>query len=345
LRKKKENKQIINGDNLYINEESTRSFSIEISGKTFKTPFFIPAISSIKTDWDIIKYINLLKKIGYPGVLVSAYDIYKLENKEKNGLIESLSDCSNKGILIFLDNGNYEAYWYRDKTWTLSKLKSILDVIYPDFCFSFDVFWDKNENIKKHIDETIKLIAKTASIQKTGTTIVLIHSKQELFPKIIRRIVDYINPEIIAIPERELGSSIFERSQTIKRIRDELDKTKKPIPLHILGTGDPISILIYTLCGADMYDAVVWYTNCIDPETGHLYHFSQRDLINCQCQACKISGLSYEYQTIAHNLVFYLDFLEKIRDSIKKEKIEDILNVYLNKDTLSKLKRIMGSND
>ncbi len=330
---------------MYIVEEFPRSFLIETSGKTFKTPFFIPAISSIKTDWKVFEYLDLLMKTGYPGFLISAYDIHKLESKEKETLLKNLSACAEKRRLIFLDNGNYEAYWYRDQTWTLNKLKTVLDEVYPDFCFSFDIFWDKNKNIEKHMTETTTSIAKTTGMQKAGSTIALVHSTPESFPKVIRKIVDYINPEIVAIPERELGSSIFERSQTIKRIRDEMNKTKKLIPIHILGTGNPISILIYTLCGADMYDALVWCSDCIDPKTGHLFHFSQRDLINCQCQACRMKKVPYEFQTIAHNLIFYIDFTEKIRESVKNGKTDDMLNDYLRENDVSKIKSIMGLDE
>jgi len=327
---------------LHIVEKFSRSFLIETSGKSFETPFFIPAISSIKADWEILEYIDLIEKVGYSGFLVSAYDIYKLGKKEKETLMKVLSNCTDKRVLVFLDNGNYEAYWYKDKTWTLNKLKTVLDKIYPDFSFSFDIFWNKDKSIEKHVKETITSIAKTAGMQKTGSTIALIHSTPESLPKVTRKIVDYINPEIVAIPERELGFSVFERSQTIKKIRNELNKTKKPIPIHILGTGNPISILIYTLCGADMYDALDWSDSFVNPKTGQLFHFSHKDLIDCQCKACRMKEIPYNYQAMAHNLIFYVEFLSKIRESIINEKVDFILNEYLREKHVSKTKRIIG---
>jgi len=326
---------------LRIIEEFPRLFSVETSGKSFETPFFIPAISSIKADWELSKYVDLIQKVGYPSILISAYDIHELQKKEKETLMETISTFAEKRVLVFLDNGNYEAYWYKEKTWTLEKFKTVLSEAYSDFCFSFDIFWNKEKSVRNHIDETITSIAKTASMQKTGSIIALIHSNPKLFPEVTRKIADYINPEIIAIPERELGFSIFERSQTIKAIRRELDKVKKSMLIHVLGTGNPISILIYTLSGADMYDALDWSNAFVNPTTGQFSHFSHKDLIDCHCKACEIKQIPYDYQAMAHNLVFYVEFLDNIKTCIKDKNIESLLNRYMSEKKVSRIKRMI----
>jgi len=326
---------------LYIVEKFPRSFLIETSGKSFETPFFIPAISSIKAEMDILGYIDLIEKVGYPAFLVSAYDISKLGKKKKETMIKDLTQHTGKKILVFLDNGNYEACWYKDRNWTLEELKTVLDEVYPDFCFSFDVFCDKGKSIEEHAKETITSIAKTAGMQKTGSTIALIHSNPEHFPKIIWKVVEYLTPEIVAIPERELGSSLLEKAQTIRKVRVKLGKMKKSIPIHVLGSGNPISILIYTLCGADIYDALDWSNSFIDPKTGQLFNFSHKDLVDCQCEACKMKGVPYNYQVIAHNLIFYLDFLDEIRNSIKDGKENRILKKYLNEEIISEIRKVI----
>ena len=326
---------------MHIVEQFSRSFLIETSGKSFETPLFIPAISSIKANWEFLEYLDLIEMVGYPAFLLSAYDIYKLEESEKETLTKRLSSFAEKRISVFLDNGNYEGYWYNDKTWTLDKLEAVLDIVNPDFCFSFDVFWDKEKGFEKHVEETITSIAKTAGMQKTGSTIALIHAIPEIFPKVTRGIVDYLNPEIIAIPERELGFSVFEKAQTISKIRVELEKTKRSILLHILGAGSPISILIYTLSGADTYDAIDWSNSFIDPETAQRFDFSHRDLVECYCKACKMKKVPYNYQTATHNLLFYLEFFDGIRDSVRNEKLDQILVKYLGERNVSKMKKMV----
>jgi len=274
---------------MYITKKSERSFFIETDGKSIETPFFVPAVSSMKANWNISEYVDLIKRIGYNSFLVSAYDVF--EHKDREALMKHLSRNIDKQI-FFLDNGNFEAYWYKDKAWTLNKFKKILDDSYPDFSFSFDIFWKKDKSFARHIKETITSIAKTAGMQKSGTTIALIHSESETFPDIVRKIVNSVNPEIVAIPERELGSSIFEKAQTIKNIRLELDKTKQNVPIHVLGAGNPISILMYTLCGADIYDALDWSNVFVNPNSGQFLNFSQKDLVECECEACKLKKYS-----------------------------------------------------
>lgn len=326
---------------MQIVQTSPRTFSIEISQKSLKTPFFFPAVSTVKTNFNALEYVELIIKSGYPGYLVSAYDIYNSEDKVRKEIIEKVSQSTENEVFTFLDSGNYESYWHKDKKWKIDFLESILEKITVDFCFSFDVFWTDGD-FDKYIKETITQIAKTAGMQKSGTTVPIIHSTPDLLPKIISKIVGEINPEVISVPERELGFSIFERAKTVKSIRDELNKTDVPIPLHLLGTGNPISILIYSVCGADMYDALEWCKNAVNPKTGHLLHFVQKDLIDCDCKACKSKEIPYPSQTMAHNLNFYGSFLEKLRKSFEENNLDKILDEYLSKDNSSKIKKIAG---
>lgn len=324
---------------MYLFKKSERSFLIEMNGKSIETPLFVPAVSSMKASWEISEYIDLIRRIGYSAFLVSAYDIHKHKNKE--ALTKHLSEKGNKQI-FFLDNGNFEAYWYRDNTWAFGKFKDILDISYPDFSFSFDIFWNKGTSLSRHIKETTTSIAKTAGEQKSGVTIALIHSKSEEFPEVTRKIIDNISPEIIAIPERELGSGVFEKAQTIKNVRFELDKTKQNVPIHVLGAGNPISILIYTLCGADMYDALDWSNVFVNPNSAQFLNFSQKDLVDCECEACRLRNIPYEYQVMSHNLLFYLSFLDDIRNAVKTTKIDYLLNKYLRKKDIDQIKKLVG---
>ena len=250
-----------------------KAFPKEING--IKTSDMFPEYPRI-----ITKYI--IEKTSYPGFLISSYDIFHLSKKDRQNILKKVSEITNRKIVTLLDNGNYEAYWYHDADWDFDKFKSVLTNITVDFSFSFDVFWEDCKDKEEYIQESISSIAKTAGNQKLGTTIPLIHSVPKMFPEVIRDIVDGINPEIIAVPERELGVSIFERVKTVKSIRQSLDDTGRNIPLHLLGTGNPISILVYTYYGADLYDGLEWCQTLINPKTMILSHFSHGDFIECR---------------------------------------------------------------
>jgi len=327
-----------------IQQEFFRSFLIEIPEKeSIQTPFFFPAISTIKTNFSPSDYLDLILQIGYPGFLISSYDIYKAKKKNRKNLVDLISKCRNNSTIILLDNGNYEAFWYRDNNWKLNNLESILNEMSVDMCFSFDVFWKNSKNFNQYIDKIVSSISKSAAIQKAGLTIPIIHSDPKVFPTVINKIIDIVNPEFIAVPERELGSSLIERAKTIRNIRNTLNKTGRPVALHLLGTGNPISILVYTLSGADSYDGLEWCQTVVDPETGLLYHFSQRDLFNCDCYGCRLKRFPYHIKTLIHNLLYYLDFLKEIKDSLQDDNAIQLLNKYLPKRNVNKIKKIIGS--
>ena len=324
---------------MQITQNSSRTYLIETSNKILKTPFFFPSISTVRTNYGVYEYFKLIKKVSYPGFLISSYDIY--HNEKRDTLIEEVSKTTEYSAFTLMDSGNYEAYWNNDSMWNIKNLESILKDISVDFCFSFDVFWKDGKDIDVHVKETITYSAMTAGIQRRGTTIPLIHSNSLLFPKIVRKVIEGINPQIIGIPERELGASLLERAKTLERIRYEIDKAEREIPIHLLGTGNPISILIYTLCGADLYDGLEWCKNVVNPETGHLYHFIQKDLLDCNCKACN-TDVPYHLQTMSHNLIFYNNFTKEIRQAIEDEQITEILNKYLPAKVIHKIKKIAG---
>jgi len=303
-----------------------------------RTPFFFPAISTIKAEHKIYDYFNLLKKTSYPGFLISSYDIYHDEKREL--IIQDLNKVTEGIIFTFLDSGKYEAYWRNDTQWTIKKFGTILKEVNVDLCFSFDIFWEGG-NVEKHIKKTITYSAMTAGMQKLGNTIPIIHTNSEDFIKIIRGVVEGINPQIIGIVERELGASLFERAKAIKKIRDELDKIGRDIPIHLLGTGNPISMLIYTLCGADLFDSFDWYNSVVNPKNGLLYHFIQKELVECNCRACKMKNIPYNLQTMAHNLIFYEQFTDEIRKSIDEKQTFQLIQKYLPEHTHQIIKRIL----
>ena len=324
---------------MQITKKKNRSFAIELSHKTINTPFFFPAISTIKTNFTVSEYLDLVLRVGYPGFLISSYDIYR--EKEQQKLIEKINQATKGNVITLMDSGNYEAYWNDDADWDLKKFESVLKKINTDLCFSFDVAWKKDKNPSDHVKEIISSTARTVGLQASGDTIPIIHSTPENFPKTVKGVVSGIYPQVIGVPERELGASLFERATTLKRIRDELNGLNQDIPIHILGTGNPTSILVYSLCGADLYDGLEWCNTVANPENGHLHHFVQKDLFKCDCNACK-ADMPYHLQTMAHNLLFYENFLKEIRESLLSADISRLLDRYLPKHVHKRLKEISG---
>jgi len=325
------------GKEMEIKQNSHRSYSINTEDKTFSTPFFFPSISSIKTNFGIEDYLNIIQKSGYPSFLISSYDINRSQNNIQ--ISRNVSNAANNNLITLLDSGHYEAYWNQDSDWKYQNYESVLNNIHVDFCFSFDVFWKPEKTIKKHIDETITSIAISAGMLKSGETIPLLHLPTPELIDTIPQIVETCNPKIIGIPERELGANVFERAANVKKIRDHLDNTGQTVLLHLLGTGNPISILIYSMCGADLFDGLEWCQTVVNPKTGHLFHFVQKDLFDCDCGFCK-ANLPYSLQTLGHNLEFMRYFMETIQQSMIENNLQKLGERYLGKSNVKKLNDI-----
>ena len=80
----------------------------------------------------------------------------------------------------------------------------------------------------------------------------------------IERVAKELDCNVIAVPERELGDGILERSKSVRRIRRVLDNTGRYRLIHILGTGNPYSILLLAAAGADLFDGLEWCRTVAD---------------------------------------------------------------------------------
>lgn len=313
-------------------------FTIEGYSKSLQSPFFFPSISSIQAEYAVYDYFQLIRKTSYPALLISAYDLY--HHEKRANFVKEISALSQNSFFVLMDSGHYEASWRADKTWTFNKFQEILKDADMDLCFSFDVYYNGKKKIPEHVKEIIEYTAMTGGKQKSGITIPIIHGTSQNLPSVVSKVVEGINPEIIGITERELGYSLLERASNLKLIRQELNKMKRDIAIHLLGTGNPASLLIYSLCGANFFDALEWCKNVVNPVNGQLYHFAQMDLIDCDCKVCKIKDIPYPVRVTSHNLLFYEKFTDEIRESITNNKVDSLVKKYLPEHIISKIKHL-----
>jgi hypothetical protein len=95
---------------------------------------------------------------------------------------------------------------------------------------------------------------------------------------------------ILGLTEKELGKSILERCQNLLRLRSEFEKSGFQIPIHILGCLDPVLIIAYFLCGADIFDGLAWLRYvfydglALYPSTANIitekWNYSEQELAN-----------------------------------------------------------------
>jgi hypothetical protein len=64
--------------------------------------------------------------------------------------------------------------------------------------------------------------------------------------------------DLLGVTEKELGNSLIARLKTLIKLRQLLSDNGLDTPIHIFGCFDPLSIWLYFLCGADVFDGLSW---------------------------------------------------------------------------------------
>jgi queuine/archaeosine tRNA-ribosyltransferase len=162
----------------------------------------------------------------------------------------------------------------------------------------------------------------------------------QLLPGLCAAVARTRKPPLLAVPERELGDGLIERARRVRSIRRALDKTGYHQPLHLLGTGNPLSLLVLAQAGADMFDGLEWCRTVVDADTMRLHHFhhsdfflKQRNRITDQklveYMASETEVLTHKAKAILQNLYFFRTFIEELQDAFQRGGVKDLFDQYL----------------
>jgi hypothetical protein len=238
-----------------------------------------------------------------------------------------------------MDSGNYESFWKADGTWDVHTFHRILDSTPHHLSFAYD-----NQSPPATVEALAQdVVAGVLRDQQKSlrTVIPIVHGKGSVLPDAVRRVAEDLFPIMIAVPERALGDGILARAATVRDIRTALNKTGIYIPLHLLGTGNPISLLIYTLAGADSFDGLEWCQTVVDHESGRLHHFQHWDFFAKQCGLEGSNELPYIQSVLLHNLIFYRRFLGEIQGEIAAGKGDALARRWLSDKILQRIMPIL----
>lgn len=64
--------------------------------------------------------------------------------------------------------------------------------------------------------------------------------------------------DLVGVTEKELGRSMLDRMAQIARLRRAMDEADINIPIHVFGALDPLSVCLYYIAGAEMFDGLTW---------------------------------------------------------------------------------------
>jgi len=238
----------------------------QISIIDVSTPLIVPSFSS--RGFTEFKHIYTSVKDYISDVsLLSAYDIY-YEMQETNLYASDI---------IFIDSGGYETqrinltaasddiYATRDSSsirpWSIELYRSVLDnlqslsqlvLISYDDCNKHQLILDQIETTKsffqKYPDFASDFLCKPETPE----------SKLINIDNLLKYNHHLTSFSVLGITEKELGNSILERCINLIKIRSILQQENIEIPIHILGCLNPVLMISYFLCGADIFDGLAW---------------------------------------------------------------------------------------
>ena len=328
-----------------------RKTEIVFGAKTLRLPSFAFSLSSYETQISPKDGLEILNSLCPSVGLLSAYDVW--EKRKDKSFMKSLRTLRESESIVFLDSGNYEASRKNDNMshtsnpdgWSNKKFQEVVKITNPDLVFSFDI---PNPNPKYSLEKLARIIINRYEKEckyfanNNSEICPIIHlpklAKKDMgenAAEILTTVASEVEPVMLAIPERELGDGLIARMETVLEIRKALNEIGTYYPLHILGTGNPITMISLAVVGADTFDGLEWCRTVADYTNGHLFHFQHFDIMRKQCesmirlpivrQLVSDDDIPYSMQVASYNLDYYQDCIRTMQDMIHSGQVEHLL--------------------
>lgn len=295
-----------------------RPAAVKIGGCELALPIYFPSVSSTKTALPLLDYIRALAALGNINsqFLISAYDYIRASKPEREEIRKLLEHAKASGTTILMDSGKYESYWNKERdTWRQSDFHDALKVLVCPLAFGFDE-QEPPDDFDRHVRTILEQYERDQAATNSTIIIPIIHGKPDTLAALCAAVAKATGVSMLAVPERGLGNGVFQRASTVKAIRQSLNAHGRYVGLHLLGTGNPVSLALYSIAGADSFDGLEWCQTVVDHETALLFHFSQADFFAQQTKWGDAKDLSFQAKALAHNLEFYTDWMKRLRQAI-----------------------------
>lgn len=300
-----------------------RATELAVEERLLPLPAYFPSISSVKTALRPQVYLQLLSSMGGLNgqFLVSAFDLASVEQMES--VRRTLASARESGVLTLMDSGNYESFWKDAQAeWRQGDFHKTLAAFPCDLAFGFDE-QQPPANMGEHVALIDERWREDQAAAGECQIIPIIHGTATDLPALCAEVAAKTSVKMLAVPERRLGDGVLERAGAVKAIRAALNGLGRYVALHLLGTGNPISIALYSAMGADSFDGLEWCQTVVDHETALLYHLSQADFFIGQTAWGDDKKLSFQARTLGHNLDFFSDWMRRLRDAVHQDRVAE----------------------
>jgi hypothetical protein len=233
--------------------------SITILGVT--TPLLVPSFSS-RGFPNVGGIHRLLRDYLFDSSLVSAYDLFR-------GVLFQPEVFATE--VLFVDSGGYEARAFVDVTepyldervgleWTLESYQRTLEslvsfsrLIMVSFDFAAPAPLSDQIHLAQALFQHYPNIASDFLCKPTSSDASFVDTKE-----VVAAVNELESFDVIGFTEKELGDTALDRCRSLMQFRSELHRHGRETPIHVFGCLDPITILAYFLCGADIFDGLAW---------------------------------------------------------------------------------------
>ena len=283
--------------------------------------FFFSVSGAAKSHLTPLDHLRALRSFRADHVLVSAYDIAHATARDRSEIVGILADLRQAGTQVLLDSGSYEASWLRDETWSLPDFLATAADTPHDLAFSFD---------SGHEDPLEAARESAHGIADSSTLIPIAHGPSKTLPSLVVRLATEFKPHCVAVTERELGDGMFEAADTLEKVFAQLtvELGAETPALHVLGAGNPRSLLLYTTCGASAFDGLDWCQTAANFESATLHHSKHLDLYAHQSGAA-LANANYFTRLLGHNYTFFSNWTGSIRSAIAGGTIDKMLQAHV----------------
>lgn len=252
----------------------------EASGVELKTPLLIPSFSSkgfarAKGDGksEIGKILGATEEFLTETYLISAYDVFY-------GDVPSPAELTVKPELIVLDSGGYEISTDRDysavidplpapKDWDAKKWESVVST-WPNEVPLIAVSYD-HHNDRMAFDKQVTTARRRFKKCKGHLHCLLIKPEtpsqltlKEVLKSVVGKAAELRSFDVIGVTEKELGRTMLDRMAQIATLRRALDEAGVAAPIHVFGALDPLSVCLYYVAGAEIFDGLTWIRYAFD---------------------------------------------------------------------------------
>jgi hypothetical protein len=205
-----------------------------------------------------------LSELVTEAALFSAYDLHLKKIAQKSIWISDV---------VFIDSGNYEIGHIkgvlnqfqdsidgRAKDWTFQMYAKVVDSLRPpSFRKAVLVNYDEKKALDAQVSDASAFFAK----HKKFATCFLSRPSDEYsnrlnIESLIKNVELIEQFDVLGVTEKELGNSLLNRCTNLLRIRRALNSRSPDLPIHVFGCLDPLGIICYFLCGADIFDGTLW---------------------------------------------------------------------------------------